>query len=1356
MSCKRTISLSNYNSGLVSLSLLDAGSGNKKNIEVTTTKDFDEVELVKTGLVSALTNFKLYYAYVSDATCDNNCITYLNSDNYSGLSVNTGSFSNPNNVTNSNLNDFASRYYLLAGSDYITVNTVQTFPAGTQVGFEIDESGLLGLLSLEVLSGITLTTYNGSVVQETLVANSGLADVGVLSNGRTIVAMKTTKPFTKVRIDINITLTLLKTYRVYNAFVVLDNDNDGVPNCVDRCVGNDYFVNENGIPTACVESCQISAGADVSVCPALSAGTVQLNAIGSGYTWSALSSNPSSATISSTGLVQGMSNFGLYKFVVSNSICSDTVQVNYQLSVVDASCNRPLVNPNVVVEAQSPSGGICLLCGSSSKQNVVDGDLNNYLEYDELLSLINPTPLIAVKDTSRIYQSGNRVGFVVSFPDGLLSLDLLGAIQIKTYLNNVLQQTASVGSLLDVGVLAGVGNKARVGFVATQPFNQVELVVGNVLGLLTTIRVYNAFVEPSSCESFNDVTSLPSANCFEVLQVDKVQNTTINYDKTGFSGVACTNCILDSISYIIDDNYMNSAQLKMTVGLLSTASISVKSKKIYTAGYEAGFAISASPSLLDLGVLSNFAIVTYLNGVVQDSILGNSGLLSVGILPGGNSKTFVGFRSLKSFNEIRLLVNSPVSANVISDGLQIYYAYTRLDSDGDGVPDCLDKCCSGSDYLDSDGDGYTDACDVDIQAQGDSYGMIENEVLIADVLSNDEYGYNGIQSFTITSSPSLGTAIIDQNGTPDNLEDDFIVFTPNADQYGMDSLKYTICDSFNVCSEAVVYINIQEGFKAKADSVQIVEDTPIQIDVLANDNFGVLGPKAQAITIKTPPQNGTATVLNQGTPNDPTDDLISYVPNSNFSGTDSIVYEICDADNVCKSATVYIQIDPSNDAPIALDDQFNVNLGLPTVLDVLANDSDSLDLPNGGLDTNSLVIITPPAHGTATIGANGTINYTSQGAYTGPDSLTYRICDTGYPLPSVCTEATVKLNVIDGVFAGNDTVPILEDEDVVIDVLDNDLFGAAGPKPEAITIATPPAHGIATVDDNGTPSNPLDDKITYQPSADFNGVDSFTYQICDVTDNCKTATVYIEVEPVNDPPIANDDFEVLPSSGFVSVNVLANDNDDKDGANGGLDVTSLTIVGHPSHGYAFVNPYTGELIYSAGNDPFGYDTIYYSITDIGYPQPGKSDTAMLVIQYGEPDLTPSIMILPSIIYGESAFDIIIDVSEIAQANTDGSTISLIISKDVFMNINFDANLQNIQGFSLDNNQWTYQSNITGFHVFRTNAQIPSYGTLTLGLNAVFQPQGSNGRKPITVTIQGGGEAILTNNSDVDSLIFFEE
>ncbi|MCB9297814.1 MAG: hypothetical protein H6559_32490 [Lewinellaceae bacterium] len=47
------------------------------------------------------------------------------------------------------------------------------------------------------------------------------------------------------------------------------------------------------------------------------------------------------------------------------------------------------------------------------------------------------------------------------------------------------------------------------------------------------------------------------------------------------------------------------------------------------------------------------------------------------------------------------------------------------------------------------------------------------------------------------------------------------------------------------------------------------EDTPVTIDVLANDDFGGDVPSMSAITVVTQPTNGTAVVDDNGTPTDP-------------------------------------------------------------------------------------------------------------------------------------------------------------------------------------------------------------------------------------------------------------------------------------------------------------------------------------------------------------------------------------------------------------------------------------------------------------------------------------------------------
>ncbi len=58
------------------------------------------------------------------------------------------------------------------------------------------------------------------------------------------------------------------------------------------------------------------------------------------------------------------------------------------------------------------------------------------------------------------------------------------------------------------------------------------------------------------------------------------------------------------------------------------------------------------------------------------------------------------------------------------------------------------------------------------------------------------------------------------------------------------------------------------------------------------------------------PDNGDVSVNDNGTPDDPSDDIIIYTPDSGFTGTDTFTYTICDNASPanCSTATVTVTI----------------------------------------------------------------------------------------------------------------------------------------------------------------------------------------------------------------------------------------------------------------------------------------------------------------------------------------------------------------------------------------------------------------------------------------------------------------
>jgi hypothetical protein len=88
-----------------------------------------------------------------------------------------------------------------------------------------------------------------------------------------------------------------------------------------------------------------------------------------------------------------------------------------------------------------------------------------------------------------------------------------------------------------------------------------------------------------------------------------------------------------------------------------------------------------------------------------------------------------------------------------------------------------------------------------------------------------------------------------------------------------------------------------------------------------------------------------------------------------------------------------------------------------------------------------------------------------------------------------------------------DTVTLAENTSVTTAVLANDT--GLRDTPLTVTITVPPANGTAVVKTGNT--------VTYTPAANYDGPDSYTYQVQDVDGQSDVATVSVTVTPVNAP-----------------------------------------------------------------------------------------------------------------------------------------------------------------------------------------------------------------------------------------------
>ena len=262
----------------------------------------------------------------------------------------------------------------------------------------------------------------------------------------------------------------------------------------------------------------------------------------------------------------------------------------------------------------------------------------------------------------------------------------------------------------------------------------------------------------------------------------------------------------------------------------------------------------------------------------------------------------------------------------------------------------------------------------------DDYEIVKEDSVdnIFDVLANDTDENSGdiLTIESIESAPINGTAYISSENT--------ILYSPNTDFFGQDSLTYKISDGAGGYDTAVVFIeviNLNDAPIAVNDEASTLKNKLVSINVLEND-YDIEGDELTIQEIFEHPSNGTALIDLDGN--------ISYTPDADFVGVDSLSYNISDGNGGIATGLVEIDVIKIvvNHPPVALDDSYTVKVNsTDNIFDVLSNDK---DIDNDPITIDSIDL--EPNNGTVTI-VDNKIVYTPDPGYNGTDSFTYNISD---------------------------------------------------------------------------------------------------------------------------------------------------------------------------------------------------------------------------------------------------------------------------------------------------------------------------------------------------------------------------
>jgi len=394
-----------------------------------------------------------------------------------------------------------------------------------------------------------------------------------------------------------------------------------------------------------------------------------------------------------------------------------------------------------------------------------------------------------------------------------------------------------------------------------------------------------------------------------------------------------------------------------------------------------------------------------------------------------------------------------------------------------------------------------------------------SEVSTLDVLANDSTAPDQGETLSIISVTDEGVP-----GSQVTHDGEFVFFTP-GEGFEKGWFHYIASDGNHGRDSAIVIVSrndITDAPTAFDDFFTVLEDQNSTLEITLNDLIASEFLASATLTINEP-LNGQAIVTDQLT--------VQYQPTKDFYGSDSIRYTLTYPDGESSTASIFIEVENTNDRPLAVDDQFAALEDGGTVrLNVLANDSSHPD-------PEETLSIIPPSftpNGRILGISNRAIIYQPAPNFSGTDTFSYAVQDEGGEIATASVTVTVR-PTNDPPIARPDSISITSDiGSIDVKVLENDTtLPDIEEQLRVFDVTQGESGGTVTVNNTS---------VTYSPPQNGIEEDQFSYSVSDGNGGVATGSVFVKIEQVGRAPLGQpDQFTINEDSDRTRLDVLEND-----------------------------------------------------------------------------------------------------------------------------------------------------------------------------------------------------------------------